>query len=140
MNALIEMLPWPPILLGIAAALSILVIYDLAYVWPLCRRMAAVAERCRMLEQSMVDLPALSSQVVLLADRGRADLAQIGERLGQLELATEERSYEQAITCAERGEDPERLVSVFGLTEGEASLVTLLHGERGRAPKRRATA
>jgi hypothetical protein len=140
MNALIEMLPWPPILLGLAAALSILVIYDLAYVWPLCRRMAAVAERCRMLEQSMVDLPALQSQVALLADRGRADLAQIGERLGQIELATEERSYEQAITCAERGEDPERLVSVFGLTEGEASLVTLLHGERRRAPQRRATA
>jgi hypothetical protein len=139
MNALIEMLPWPPILLGLAAALSILVIYDLAYVLPLCRRMAAVAERCRVLEQSMVDLPALSSQVALLADRGRADLTQISERLGQLELATEERSYEQAITCAERGEDPERLVSVFGLTEGEANLVTLLHGERQRAPKRRAT-
>jgi hypothetical protein len=134
MTTLIEMLPWPPILLGIAAALAILVIYDIAYVYPLSRRLAAVAERCKVLEQASVDLPALSAQVSLLVDRGRADLAQIGERLGQLELATEERSYEQAITSAERGEDPERLVSVYGLTEGEAKLVTLLHGERQRAP------
>jgi hypothetical protein len=140
LNTLIEMLPWPPILLGIAAALTILVVYDLAYVWPLCRRLGALAERCRTLEHACADLPALSSQVALLANRGRADLVQIGERLGQLELATEERSYEQAITCAERGEDPDRLVSVFGLTEGEAKLVTLLHGDRGRASHRRATA
>src|SRR5882672_10662302 len=104
---LIETLPWPPILLGLAAALTILVIYDLAYVWPLCRRMAAVAERCRVLEQTFCDLPSISAQVSLLSDRGRADLAQIGERLGQLELATESRSYEQAITGAERGEDAE---------------------------------
>jgi hypothetical protein len=135
MNDLIEMLPWPPILLGLAAALAILVIYDVAYVWPLCRRMAALTDRCKALEQVTADLPALASQVKLLADRGRSDLTQIGDRLGQLELATEERSYEQAITCAERGEDPDRLVTVFGLTEGEAKLVTLLHGDRRRSPE-----
>jgi hypothetical protein len=69
--------------LGVAAALAVLVIYDVVYVWPLCRRMAAVAERCRLLEQTCADLPSLSSQVALLADRSRADLALIGERLGQ---------------------------------------------------------
>jgi hypothetical protein len=139
-TTLLQTLPWPPIVLGIAAALTILVIYDVAYVWPLCRRMAAIAERCRSLEQTVADYPALASQVTLLVDRGRADLTRIGERLGQLELATEERSYEQAITCAERGEDPDRLVSVFGLTEGEAKLVTLLHGDRQRAPRRKTAA
>jgi len=140
LTTLVETLPWPPILLGLAAALSILVIYDVAYVWPLCRRMGALAERCCALEQTCADLPALSAQVCLLADRGRADMAQIGERLGQIELATEERSYEQAITCAERGEDPERLISCFGLTEGEAKLVTLLHGDRRSWPEQRKTA
>jgi hypothetical protein len=140
MSTLIETLPWAPVLLGIAAALAILVIYDVVYVWPLCRRMAAVVERCRVLEQNFIDLPALSAQVELLAHRGRADLTQIGERLGQIELATEERSYEQAINCAERGDDPERLISCFGLTEGEAKLVTLLHGDRQRAPAARKTA
>jgi hypothetical protein len=133
---MIENLPWPPILLGLAAALSILVIYDLAYVWPLCRRTAAVAERCRLLEKMFCDLPSLSSQVALLANKGRADLTQIGERLGQLELTTESHSYEQAITSAERGEDAARLISCFGLTEGEAKLVSLLHGERRKTPER----
>jgi hypothetical protein len=140
LNTLIEALPWAPILLGIGAALAILVIYDVAYVFPLCRRLAAVGERCRLLEQTFVDLPSLSAQVALLADRGRADLARIGERLGQIELATDERSYEQAITSAERGDDPDRLISCFGLTEGEAKLVTLLHGDRQRAPERRGNA
>ena len=53
-------------------------------------------------------------------------------RLGQLELATEVRSYEQAIGSAERGEESSRLISCFGLTEGEADLVTLLHGDPSR--------
>ena len=56
----------------------------------------------------------------------------LGERLGQLELATETRSYEQAIGCAEKGEETSRLISCFGLTEGEADLVVLLHGEASR--------
>ena len=137
LSTLIETLPWPAIVLGVAAALAVLVIYDVVYVWPLCRRMAAVAERCRLLEQTCAELPSLSSQVALLADRSRVDLALIGERLGQLELATDERSYEQAITCAEHGDDPDRLISCFGLTEGEAQLVTLLHGDRRRWPERK---
>jgi hypothetical protein len=135
---LIETLPWPGIVLGIAAALAILGVYDVVYVWPLHRKLRALADRCQSLEQLTADLPALASQVALLANRGRSDLVQIGERLGQLELATEERSYEQAITSAERGEDPDRLVSVFGLTEGEAKLVSLIHGDRQRAPHPRA--
>lgn len=135
---IIENLPWPPILLGLAAALSILVIYDLAYVYPLSRRWSVVEERCRLLEQMFCDLPSLTAQVELLANKGRADLSQIGDRLGQLELATESHSYEQAITGAARGEDAERLISCFGLTEGEAKLVTLLHGQRRLGGERRA--
>ena len=61
---IIENLPWPPILLGLAAALSILVIYDLAYVYPLSRRWSAVAERCRLLEQMFCDLPSLTAQEI----------------------------------------------------------------------------
>ena len=115
---IIENLPWPPILLGLAAALSILVIYDLAYVYPLSRRWSAVAERCRLLEQMLCDLPSLTAQVELLANKGRADLSQIGERLGQIELSTEAHSYEQAITGAARGEDAARLISCFGSDRG----------------------
>src|SRR5690606_5015377 len=57
----------------------------------------------------------------------------IGERLGHLELVTEGRAYEQAIGFAEQGGDTNQLITCFGLTEGEADLVHLLHGGAGRA-------
>jgi hypothetical protein len=134
---LLENIPWPSVLLGLAAALAILVIYDVAYVYPLSRRWSAIAERCGVLERSLANLSTISGRVARLADDRRADLSQIGERLGQLELAIESHSYEQAITSAENGEDADRLISCFGLTEAEANLVSLIHGDRNRAPDRR---
>src|SRR5882757_7164152 len=100
---MLDTLPWPQILIGLAAALSILVIYDVAYVWPLCRRMAALANRCQALEQSLGGSSAIAEQLAALDRRGREDWSQLGQRIGQLELATESVSYEQAIGCAERG-------------------------------------
>jgi hypothetical protein len=138
---MLENLPWPQVLLGLSAALGVLVIYDVVYVWPIHRRLTAAVERCAGLERSLGTLLAeLSERVAVSERRGRDDLSRLGERLGQLELTTEARSYEQAIGCAERGEEAERLISCFGLTEGEANLVTLLHGDRARQPERRKTA
>jgi len=137
LETLLQTLPWPQVLLGLAAALAVLVIYDVSYVWPLCRRQAALAARCAKLEQSLAGLAGLVDRVGSLENRGREDLSQLTQRLGQLELAIESRSYEQAIGCAERGEEADRLISCFGLTEGEANLVTLLHGDRARRPERR---
>ena len=138
---IIETLPWPPILLGLAAALSILVIYDLAYVYPLSRRWSAVAERCRLLEQMFCDLPSLTAQVELLANRGRSDLTQIGDRLGQLELATESHSYEQAITGAARGQEIAETLGVpldeyHRMVESAASARVLSYEQLADDPER----
>lgn len=81
---MLHTLPWSEVVLGVAAALAILAVYDGIYVWPIHRRISALTERCT----------------------------------GQLELATEARSYEQTIGRAERGEASTRLISCFGLTEG----------------------
>jgi hypothetical protein len=119
--------------MGVTAALAVLVIYDVLYVWPIHRRISALTDRCTGLERSLGGLlDNLAARVATNDQRGREDLGRLGERLGQLELATEARSYEQAITSAERGEESARLISCFGLTEGEADLVTLLHGDRAR--------
>jgi hypothetical protein len=126
-------LPWPEVLLGIAAALTILVIYDVVYVWPIHRRITALTERSAILERSLGGvLDELAARLAASEIRGREGVTRLGERLGQLELATEARSYEQAIDCAEKGEETSRLISCFGLTEGEADLVVLLHGEQSR--------
>jgi hypothetical protein len=128
----IELL-WPAALIGVATALGVLVIYDVVYVWPIHRRISAVTERCAVLERSLTGvLDDLAARLEASDHREREDVSRLGERLGQLELATETRSYEQAIGCAERGEESARLISCFGLTEGEAELVTLLHGDASR--------
>jgi hypothetical protein len=130
---MLENFPWPQTILGVAAALAILVIYDVVYVWPIHRRIKALAERFDNLERSQRGLiDGLATRVATLERHGREDLGRLGERLGQLELATESRSYEQAITSAEHGEEVTRLITCFGLTEGEAELVTLLHGDKAR--------
>jgi hypothetical protein len=119
--------------LGVAAALAVLVIYDVLYVWPIHRKIAVLSERCAVFERSFGGgLNDLAARVAAGDKRGREDLGRLGERLGQLEVATETRSYEQAIGCAEKGEETARLISCFGLTEGEADLVMLLHGEASR--------
>ena len=126
-------LPWLEVLLAVAAALALVVIYDVAYVWPIHRRISALTDRCALLERSLGGvLDDVAKRLEMSASQGRAGLSRLGERLGQLELATESRSYEQAIGCAEKGEEPARLISCFGLTEGEADLVMLLHGETSR--------
>jgi hypothetical protein len=130
---MLNTLPWPEVLLGIAAALAILVIYDVFYVWPIHRRISALTDRCAILERSLGGMrDDLAGRFEASAAQGRADLGRLGERLGQLELATDTRSYEQAIGCAEKGEETARLISCFGLTEGEADLVVLLHSEASR--------
>jgi hypothetical protein len=126
-------LPWSEVILGTAAAFAVLVIYDVFYVWPIHRRISGLTERCGVLERSLgALLNDLAARVEATDHRGREDFGKLGERLGQLELATEARSYEQAIDCAEKGEETSRLRSCFGLTEGEADLVVLLHGEASR--------
>ncbi len=130
---MLNTLPWPEVALGVAAALTILVLYDVVYVWPIHRRISTLTERCGVLERSLGRaLDDVAARVAAGEKRGREDSTRLGERLGQLELVTEARSYEQAIGCAEKGEETSRLISCFGLTEGEADLVMLLHGESSR--------
>jgi uncharacterized coiled-coil protein SlyX len=130
---MLENFPWPQTILGMAAALAILVIYDVVYVWPIHRRISTLTDRCAVLERTLGGvLDGLAARVANVDQRTREDLNRVVERVGQLELATDSRSYEQAITSAEHGEETARLIACFGLTEGEADLVKLLHGDRSR--------
>jgi Protein of unknown function (DUF2802) len=129
---MLENFPWPQTVLGLAAALAILVIYDVVYVWPIHRRISRLANRSDGLERALSGVLDVVTRVTNLEQRGRDDLGRLIERVGQLEIATESRSYEQAITSAEHGEEAARLITCFGLTEGEADLVSLLHGDRSR--------
>ena len=82
---MLQTLDWPDIVLAVAAALAVLVIYDVVYVWPIHRRISALTERCSLLERSLgTALSELTARVATNDERRRDDLSRLGERLGQL--------------------------------------------------------
>jgi hypothetical protein len=56
--------------------------------------------------------------------------SQLNDRLGQLEVRGDGRPYDHAIALVRHGADADRLVTHFGLSRGEADLVSLVHGRR----------
>jgi hypothetical protein len=54
----------------------------------------------------------------------------VADRVDQVELRGAAPSFDQAIDSARRGADPGKLTQQFGLSSGEADLVTRLHGRK----------
>lgn len=125
-------LPWNE---GLAVALCVLIAvacYELVFVWPLRRRLAGLAGELKALDRAVFGTSGLKGRMLEGERRTEAQLVKLTERLGQLELRSDARPYEQAISLAAKGGDTDRLITYFGLSEGEASLVRLLHGRRQR--------
>ena len=110
------------------AAPAVLLIYELLAVLPLRRRLARTDSAQHSLRASVQEATALAVEVVKVNRALRGRLEAVEDRLGQLELSSSGQPYDQAINLAEQGESPEQLASRFGLTMGEAKLVSLLHG------------
>ncbi len=54
----------------------------------------------------------------------------VADRVDQVELRGASQCFDQAIDSARRGADPLKLTQQFGLSRGEADLVTRLHGRK----------
>lgn len=65
--------------------------------------------------------------------RFEKEQAEIADRIDLLELRGSAQSFDQAIDSARRGTDSGRLTQQFGLSRGEADLVTRLHGRKKTA-------
>src|SRR5262245_40790206 len=61
--------------------------------------------------------------------KAEKEIATLTERLSQIELHGDARSFDRAINVARQGADAGKLVSNFGMSKGEAELVSLLHGQ-----------
>jgi hypothetical protein len=59
--------------------------------------------------------------------------AGVADRVAVVELRGSAQSFDQAIDSARRGTDSGRLTQQFGLSRGEADLVTRLHGRKKNA-------
>lgn len=119
--------PWLGLALALGAAAITVAVYELVCVRPLRRRAARADAQLAVLAQSAEAASRLAAQAGRV-QRLEGQTRQLAERLGQLELRADTRGYEQAIQLAAHGGGTDRLVSCFGLTEGEAELVSLLHG------------
>ena len=50
---MLNTLLWPEVSFAVAAALALVVTYDVSYVWPIHGRMSALTDRCAVLERSL---------------------------------------------------------------------------------------
>ena len=101
------------------------------------RRLAA---RCVEVESSLAamgreleQLASISLKTVRRVKLLEQECAGVADRVVLLELRGSAQSFDQAIDSARRGTDPGRLTQQFGLSSGEADLVTRLHGRKKTA-------
>ena len=125
---------WQALALALGPALGALGAYELLFVWPLRRRLARLAAEIEGLARASAAASGLDTRLGQLERRAGAELIRLEDRLGRLELNNPSPAYERAIDLAAKGGGAKRLVSYFGLSEGEATLVRLLHGKR-QGPK-----
>jgi hypothetical protein len=96
--------------------------------------------RCVSLESS---LAAVRRELELVASisaksgrqvkRIEQEYSTVSDRVDQFELRGAAQSFDLAIDSARRGADPGKLTQQFGLSRGEADLVTRLHGRKKSA-------
>jgi Protein of unknown function (DUF2802) len=96
--------------------------------------------RCVSLESS---LAAVRRELELVASisaksgrrvkRIEQEYSTVSDRVDQVELRGAAQSFDLAIDSARRGADPGKLAQQFGLSSGEADLVTRLHGRKKSA-------
>jgi hypothetical protein len=96
--------------------------------------------RCLTLESSLaavrreLELAAsISVKTGRRVQRIEHEYSGVADRVDQVELRGTAQSFEQAIDSARHGADPGKLAQQFGLSRGEADLVTRLHGRKKSA-------
>jgi Protein of unknown function (DUF2802) len=58
------------------------------------------------------------------------DLATLTDRVALVEQLGDARSFDRAIDVARQGAEADKLVANFGISRGEAELLSLVHGKR----------
>jgi Protein of unknown function (DUF2802) len=104
------------------------------------RAIAHWRARCLAVESSLAGmrrelemLASISVRTGRQVKRIEHDYSDVAERVDLVELRGPAKSLEDAIDSARRGADTSKLTQKFGLSRGEAELVTRLHGSRKSA-------
>ena len=121
--------------MSITAAVISLV--SLAAVIQMYRAVLQWRERCIALEAV---LPALQREIERFASisvrtgrqvkRIESEYSDVAERVDLVEARAPAKALDEAVQSARRGADTRRLTEQFGLSRGEAELVSRLHGQK----------
>jgi hypothetical protein len=119
------------VLLGGGATLAVLV---------MSRALRGWRARCQSLEASVAAMrrefelmASVSLKTARRVKRIEHEYAAVADRVELVELRGSAQSFDLAIASARRGIDPDRLTQQFGLSRGEADLVSRLHGRKKNA-------
>jgi hypothetical protein len=122
-----------PMLAGALAGCSVFAGYALS------RSLKRLSGRCADLESNVAALrreldlvAAVTTRTGVRLKRIESEDVDLAERLARIEARGEPRRFDAAIDSARRGAEPRKLAEHYGLSEGEAALVTRLHG-RGKS-------
>jgi hypothetical protein len=96
-------------------------------------RCAAVEASLAAVRREMELVASISVRTGRRVKRIENEYSGVADRVDLVELRGPTQSFEQAIDSARRGADPLKLSQQFGLSRGEADLVTRLHGRRKTA-------
>jgi hypothetical protein len=96
-------------------------------------RCAAVESGLAALHREMELVASISVKTGRRVKRVEQEYSGVSDRVEQVELRGAAPSFDQAIDYARRGAEPGKLTQQFGLSRGEADLVTRLHGRKKSA-------
>jgi hypothetical protein len=134
MNTLTQVIPFLPYIAAAVALLVVGIAFTALAIAARARRQTKLLEAVLDAAQSeAVNTAARSRRVLTQVRRLRRRCAAMRARIAALEARGAGRSYDQAIEWVRRGANPEALTENFGLSRGEADLVTLMHGRKKTA-------
>jgi hypothetical protein len=134
MNTLTPLIAFLPYIAAAVSLLGIGIAFTALGIAVRARRQAKLLEALLDAAQSeAVNTTTRSQRILAQVRRLRRRCTVMRTRLATLEERSAGRSYDQAIEWVRRGANPEALTQNFGLSRGEADLVTLMHGRKKTA-------
>ena len=115
---------------GIAAVAAVMAARSNKRLQARCQAVEASLESAR---REMELVASISVRTGRRVKRIESEYSGVADRVDQVELRGPTQSFERAIDSARRGVDPVTLSQQFGLSRGEADLVTRMHGHRKTA-------
>jgi hypothetical protein len=97
------------------------------------RRCLGVEAGLESVRRELELVASISAKAGRRVQRVEQECSGVADRIEQVELRGPVQAIDQAIDFARRGADPARLTRQFGLSHGEADLVTRLHGRKKTA-------